>query len=378
MKHLFVSVGEASGDAHAAAVVERIRKRHPEIRIEGIAGPRLADAGCEAIARMEELNVMGLSDVVRALPRIRRLEQRLLAHLKAHRPEAALLVDFPGFHMRLGRKLRALGVPVLQYIAPKLWAWGGWRVRSLRLAQDGLASILPFEPEWFRAHEIEARYVGNPTAYACREGWSRERFLKRIEEQGLGGHRVLGLLPGSRPQEIRQHVPLLAQLLDAMRAKGRDVDAVVPVAPGVAREALRPLEVRGALLLPRTEPGFALRADAAVAVSGTATLELALWDVPTVLVYRTTPVTAFIGRRLLNVHCVGLANLLLGDRMVMPELLQEEANVEAILRHLIPLLEGGAEARRQREAFAGLRDRLGGTDPAVGVAEMLESLARPA
>jgi len=378
MRRLFVSVGEASGDAHAAALLREIRRRHPETEVVGIVGPRLAEAGCEAVARMEELNVMGLSDVVRALPGILDVQGRVLARLRRERPEAALLVDFPGFHMRLGRRIRSMGIPVLQYIAPKLWAWGAWRARALRASQDALASILPFESEWFAGRGIEARYVGNPTAFACRRSWNRSRFLERLRERGLAGSRVLGLLPGSRPQEVRRHVPLLAHLLDALRAGGHEVEAIVPVASGVDREALRPLEVRGACLMPRDEPGFALRADAAVAVSGTATLELALWDVPTVLVYRTTRTTAAIGRRLLRVRCVGLANLLLGDRMVMPELLQEEATVDAILRRLLPLLERDAEAERQREAFAELRGILGERDPARGVAGMLASLVRSA
>ncbi len=374
---IFISAGEASGDRHAAEVVRALRARWPEAEIAGIAGPAMRDAGCEAWIGMDQLNVMGLNDVVRALPRIRQVRREVLARCAEWRPDLAVLVDFSGFHTRLGRDLRRAGAPVLRYIAPKLWAWGAWRARRVAASQDAMACILPFEPAWFGARGIAAEYVGNPSARDCADGWDRAAFLRHagLAEEGP----VLALLPGSRPQELREHVPLFAAMLDRLPADaGRRVQLAVPVAPGVARDALKPLTDRGARLIDRSLPGYALRADAALAVSGTATLELALWDVPTVLVYRTSRLTAWLGRRLLNVNCIGLANIVLDDRRVMPELWQEEATPERMLAELRPLLEGGEAARRQREAFAELRRRFGEGDPAEGVARMAARLTAEA
>ena len=141
---VFISAGEASGDLHAAGVIRTLLEHAPETDISGIAGPAMRQAGCQPVADMNELNVMGVVDVLKSLPRIRDVHRRVLAHVAETAPDVVILVDFPGFHINLGRRLRRMGIPVIQYIAPKLWAWGGWRAKKLRQSQDALASILPF------------------------------------------------------------------------------------------------------------------------------------------------------------------------------------------------------------------------------------------
>jgi len=321
---------------------------------------------------MSDLNVMGLSDVISALPRIRRIEASILAWCAANHPDAAILVDFSSFHMRLGRKLRSMGIPVLHYIAPKLWAWGAWRVRKLHHSQDALASILPFEPEWFAGHGIDATYVGNPSATACRDGWSKEELRHRLGVES--DQPLLAVLPGSRKQELRLHVPLLAEAIDHLRILHPMLAVVVPVASGVDRDALEPLWQAGALAIDRSEHDYALRADAAIAVSGTATLELALWDVPTVLVYKSSPFTMFVGLKLLRLNCVGLANIILDDQAVMPELIQQDSTLERIINEISPLLQGADAAHEQRRKFVELRRRLGEHNPEQGVLDLLARL----
>ncbi len=363
---VFISAGEPSGDMHAAAVARAISAMRQDARITGVAGPALKAAGCEPVADMGELNVMGLTDVLRALPRIRRVRARVLEHVRDERPDVAVLVDFPGFHMDVGTRLRRMGVPVLQYIAPKLWAWGAWRARRLKRAQDALACILPFEPAWFAARGVAARYVGNPSAAACAGGWSRSELARQTGLVGPGP--LLALLPGSRASEIARHAPLLAECLRRIREQRPDVRAVVPRAPGADASMLAPLAEAGARFVDRMSEGFALRADAAIAVSGTATLELALWDVPSVLIYRASPLTVRAGRLLVRTPYIGLANILL-EEAAMPELIQEEASVERIVAETLPLLAGEEAARSQRQRFARLRDLLGEADPANAVAE---------
>lgn len=360
---------------HAGEVVAELCSRFPSLPIYGVAGPRMMAAGCVPLHQIHELNVMGLAEVLGSLARIRRIEQSLLDWCLREKPDVAILVDFSSFHMRLGRKLRRLGIPVVHFIAPKLWAWGAWRVRKLRHSQDALACILPFEPEWFSDRGIQARYVGNPSAAACVNGWSREQFRQQL---GIGeGQRVLALLPGSRPQELRTHIPVLREvLLQLQLERGAETVCVVPVAPGVSMASLEPLWQAGAVPLDRNAPGYALRADAAVAVSGTATLELALWDVPTVLIYQTSALTVFLARMLVHLKCVGLANIILDDRPVMPELIQQECCVEKILQHLVPLLKQDLQASQQRQAFVELRRRLGVHHVAANVADMVESLLK--
>ena len=373
MTDIFISAGETSGDFHAATVVTELRLRFPDANISGVAGSQMIEQGCTPLHHMHELNVMGIGDVLRSLSRIRKVEKSILSWCEEHRPQAAVLVDFSSFHMRLGRKLRAMGIPVIHFIAPKLWAWGAWRVRKLRRSQDKLASILPFEQEWFSEHAIDATYVGNPSAIACEHGWTASELKQRLglsEEQ-----RLLALLPGSRPQELKSHVPILAEALAIVRTEFPDIACVVPVAPGVNMEQLELLWEQGAKPLSRDESDYALRADAAVAVSGTATLELALWNVPTVLIYHTSSrLMVFLARRLVKLNCAGLANIILGDRPVMPELIQENCTLENILSELLPLLRNSEAADKQRSEFIRLREILGHKKPAVGVVDMVESL----
>jgi lipid-A-disaccharide synthase len=372
MKQLFISAGETSGDIHAATVVAEIRQRFPDMQIHGLAGTQMKKAGCHILCDMHELNVMGLTDVFRALPRIRRIEKSVLSWCKEHQPEVAVLVDFSSFHMRLGRKLRAMGIPVLHFIAPKLWAWGAWRVSRLKKSQDMLACILPFEPGWFSEHGIKATYVGNPSVSACAKGWSSIELKQHLSIENESP--LLALLPGSRSQELKMHVPILADACKQIREIMPETVCVVPVAPGITKDALAALWDAGAMPLPRTETDFALRADAAVAVSGTATLELALWNVPSVLIYRASPVMIFIARRLVRLNCAGLANIILGDRPVMPELIQEDCTADNIVDNILPLLRNEEPARLQRQQFAVLRKVLGEKNAAAGVADMIAGL----
>ncbi|MDX8392048.1 MAG: lipid-A-disaccharide synthase [Mariprofundaceae bacterium] len=369
---VLVSAGETSGDMHAGAFIQKLRQIVPDAQISGISGPAMHDAGCESLVDMNELNVMGVVDVLQSLPRIRQVRKKILQWAEKERPDVAILVDFPGFHINIGRKLRQMGIPVIQYIAPKLWAWGAWRAGKLRHSQDALASILPFEPAWFAQRGIVAQYVGNPSAAASQTDWSRSEFMAH---SGLHSDaKTLAILPGSRPSELAHHIPLLAAAWARIHHLKPDVQAVVPLAPGVDETLLQPLIDQGVHLIPRMQDGFRLYADAAVAVSGTATLELALWDVPTVLVYRTAPLTAFMARRVIRIPYIGLANLLL-DQRAMPELIQQQATEEGIVDEILKLLDDEVGIATQKRHFARLRQILGENDPAERVANMAIALA---
>jgi len=369
----FISAGETSGDIHATTVVHELQQRFPNAVISGIAGTQMQKQGCVPIHQTHELNVMGISDVLRSLWRIRHIEKSILSHCTQHQPNVAILVDFSSFHMRLGRKLKHLGIPVVHFIAPKLWAWGSWRVAKLKKSQDQLACILPFEAKWFKEHGLKhAEYIGNPSAIACQQGWSAAALKQQL---GIESHQpVLALLPGSRPQEIKMHAPILAEALEQLKQHIPNLACVVPLAPGVDRSALQMLWQQGAKPVERIHDHYAMRVDAAVAVSGTATLELALWNTPTVLIYKASPMMAFLARRLIKSHCVGLANIILGDKPVMPELIQEHCCIDNIIAQLLPLIRNEDAARYQRSEFKKLRSILGQQNPACGVVDKVESL----
>lgn len=373
MKRCFISAGETSGDMHAAAVVAELLARYPDAEISGVAGEVMQQNGCRALHHMHELNVMGITDVVRSLGRIRRVEASVLKWCATQRPDVAILVDFSSFHMRLGRKIRRMGIPVIHFIAPKLWAWGSWRVRKLKHSQDRLACILPFEPAWFFERGIDsASYVGNPSTVGCQRGWSKVELRKQLRIDS--DNPLLAVLPGSRPQELRNHLPVLADSLQRLKQEIPDLRCVVPVAPGVDRAVLEPLWQLGAIAIDRNQDGYALRADVAIAVSGTATLELALWDTPTVLIYRASPLMVMLAHMLVQVRCAGLANIILGDQPVMPELIQDQCTVTNIVTKTVQLLNNEEVSGEQRAQFKALRKLLGDGNPASGVVDMVASL----
>jgi len=363
-----MSVGEASGDMHAAGVIRALKKQYKDVSVSAIAGPAMREAGCDVLCPMESLNVMGIGDVIKAFPRIRRIGKDICEWAEAARPDVAILVDFAGFNMRLGEKLRKLGIPVLYYIAPKLWAWGHWRVKRLQRAQDRLACILPFEEKWFANKGIEANYMGNPSALACQTGWSQLQLRQHL---GIKSETpLLALLPGSRRSELAIHAGLLAEAYLKIKEQLPELKAVTTRAPGVSDLQLKPLLDVGVQVLDRLDPDYALRADAAIAVSGTATLELALWNVPTVLVYKSSAFTIWLGRKLVGTRCAGLANILLDDKPVMPELIQEQLTLDAMLKETLPLLKKEHAALQQQSAFDVLRQRLGDKNPSESVAHM--------
>jgi len=368
-----MSVGEASGDMHAAAIIIAFKQQYKNVTVAAIAGPAMREAGCEVVCPMESLNVMGVGDVIKALPRIRHIGKEVCDWAKHSRPDVAILVDFAGFNLRLGEKLRKLGIPVLYYIAPKLWAWGHWRVKRLQRAQDCLACILPFEPEWFAGKGIDACYVGNPSALACQNGWTQQQLKQQL---GLTIETpLLALLPGSRRSELAIHAGLLAEAYVRIREQMPELKAVTTRAPGVTDQQLKPLLDVGVQVLDRLQPDYALRADVAIAVSGTATLELALWNVPTVLVYKSSALTIWLARKLVGTKCAGLANILLDDKPVMPELIQKQATLEALLVEVLPLLKQEEDAVQQQSFFDVLRQRLGNKNPSESVAQMAIHLA---
>ncbi|MDX8398045.1 MAG: lipid-A-disaccharide synthase [Mariprofundaceae bacterium] len=370
--HFFISAGEASGDMHAAAIMRALKLQTVESSITAIAGPAMRSVGCDVLEPMESLNVMGIGDVLKALPRIKRVGKKVCDWAESERPDVAILVDFPGFNMRLGEKLRQLGIPVLYYIAPKLWAWGSWRVKRLKRAQDCLACILPFEPAWFLERGVQATYVGNPSAQACRAGWSEQEFRQALMVDS--DQLILALLPGSRKSELLNHTQLLADTFIHLKNKYPQLVGVTARAPGVSDDQLTPLLDVGVKVIERLDENYALRVDAAIAVSGTATLELALWNTPTVLVYKGSALTIWLARKLVGTRCAGLANILLDDQFVMPELIQEQATVEKLLAEVSPLLEKQPAARMQQASFEELRQRLGQQDPSFAVAKLALSM----
>jgi lipid-A-disaccharide synthase len=357
-EELLVVAVEASADLHGAAVLRELRSLRPDVRPFGAAGPLLRGEGCEALVRAEDLSVMGITEVLPALPRILRALQTLTRAAKGRKPRAALLIDSPDFNLRLARRLRRLGVRVAYFIGPSVWAWRTYRVRQIARDVARMLVILPFEAEFYARHGVRAVYVGNPLT----DGWSSKSSdspqLRAPARQSLGldpDRPALALLPGSRRQEVRRIWPPMIAAARALRTRAPELQLVVPVAPTVRREWL-------ATDLPVTfiegrAPEVLAAADVAIVASGTATLEAALASVPMVVVYRLSWLSWFVGRLLVRVPFISLVNLLAG-RKVVPELLQRECTGDRIADRAQALLTSAEEREAQLAGMRQVRDRL--------------------
>jgi lipid-A-disaccharide synthase len=359
---IYFSAGEPSGDAHAAAVAAALRRRLPDAALEAFGGPALAAAGVTMVDRMEDYSVVGFVEAIGAIPAHYRLLHRTMDAVTAGRYDLVILVDYPGYPLRLAERVAARGVPVLYYVAPQLWAWGASRVRRLRAVRR-VAVILPFEEEFFRSHGIAATFVGHPLL-------DRPPPPPRAVAQrtlGLDPDRpVLGLFPGSRGIEVRRLWPAF-RAAAALVARARpDLQVIAAGTPRGAYPDPGPVAVH------HGDPGLVFAAaDAGICKSGTTTLEAALADVPMVIAYRLNALSYLIARRISTVEWAGLVNLVAGEE-IAPELLQHRATPAALAAAVTPLLDPDHPVtRRQRDGLALVRERLG----APGAAERVAGLA---
>jgi lipid-A-disaccharide synthase len=349
-----VVAGEVSGDIHAGNMLANLRQLRPGIRPFGVGGENLAEAGLDRIATSEELAHMGLIEVVRELPRIRGIMNRLVREAAERRPGVAVLVDSPDFNLRLAARLSKLSIPVVLYVSPQLWAWRRGRVRTVKKLAREVLCILPFEVGFYRDHGVGARYVGHPLV----DDMMGAEIPSPDEAPANDGS--LALLPGSRAMEVRSLLPVMLEALERLHHDEIRRAALIE-APGVSSVVSEILDRHPPDPRLRRIGGADRRAvhgSSAVAwtASGTATLECALLDVPMIVGYRLHPVSALLAKLLVRVPHVALVNLI-AEQRAAPELLQREWNPDRLVAATRRLL--ASDGTRQREALAIVRRRLG-------------------
>lgn len=368
---ILLSAGEASGDLHGASLARVLCRRWPGARLYGLGGPQMREAGVELLAHTDELAVMGFAEVLKHLPYFVKLMRRVQASLERRRPDLVVPIDYPGFNLRLARRARARGIPVLYYIAPQVWAWHRSRIHGLARATDRLAVILPFEEDLFRRAGANVRFVGHPLLDLPAPGRTRADFLAAF---GLDPDRpVLALMPGSRGQEVARHLELFEAAAERLTAVRPEVQPVIAAGGSVRPDAYRLARY------PRVSEAWELlhHAAAALVKSGTGTLQAALAGTPLAVAYRMHPATYALARRLVRVPHIALANLVVGER-IAEELVQEAATPAALAGALLPLLPGGSGRERTLAALGQVRARLappaGGGSVAGRVADLAAEL----
>ncbi|BCO08360.1 hypothetical protein GF1_07360 [Desulfolithobacter dissulfuricans] len=366
-----IVTGEASGDMHGARLVEAMRQRRPELSFCGMGGEALERAGVEMLYDAARISVVGLTEIMSHLGDILRARRTLIRAMETRHPALLILIDFPDFNLMLAARARKLGIPIFYYISPQVWAWRSGRVRKIGRLADRIGVILPFEKEFYARRGVEVDFVGHPLVDNVHPSMERSGFLA---DQGIEESRkIVGLLPGSRYREIDSLLPdflAAARMLDH-----RNITFLLPRAPTISRQLLEECGVsryQGELdirIIEENRYDLMAACDAAIAASGTVTLELAILGVPTVTCYRLSPRTYQLGRLLIKLDHFSLVNLI-GGREIIPELLQDQVTPENIAREIKPLLE---DTPRRRTMLAGLtevRDRLGSPGASERAAEI--------
>lgn len=376
---LFISAGEASGEQYGALLVEALKRQFAErgetAQFYGMGGPRMEAAGLERVVRAEDVAVMGLTEVVRHLPRIYGEFRKLKRAIRERKPDVAVLIDFPEIHFRLAKQLHAMGVPVIYFVSPQLWAWKKRRIKLVQKYVKRMLVIFPFEERFYRERGVDAEFVGHPLAELPMPTIPREQFAA---QNGLDARKVwIGLLPGSRISEIIRN---LRGMVEAAALLGGKYEYLIPLAPTLTERQISFIQYElGDNMLPENPPRFSfvrdaraalLHARASVVASGTATVEAALMGNPFVVVYRVSPLTYALAKRMVKVPHVAMANLIAGKRVV-PELIQQDFTAANIVQQLEPLLPDGPARESMQRELAGVRAALAGErgrDPGAGMA----------
>jgi lipid-A-disaccharide synthase len=354
-----VSCGEASGDLYAGALTSELRRRAPATRVIGFGGPRLEAAGAELAGDYRGIAVTGITEVLKVLPRTYRMYRRLVALAARERPDVLVAIDFPDFNFRLAAAVRRLGIPVVYYVSPQLWAWRPGRIHTLKALADRVLVIFPFEVEMYERAGVPVEFVGHPLIDLIDIRQSRDVLLR---EAGLDpAAPTLSLLPGSRPNEVAAILPTMAKALPLIRLRVPALQVLVARAPGLPDDLFEPLRAaadRLAVLEGHTDDVLAA-SDLVITASGTATVQTALHEKPMIIVYRLSPLTYRLGKPFVKVDTYGMANLIAGRRVV-PELIQDDFTPARVADEAIAVLTDPVRAAQIRADLRDVRARLGG------------------
>ncbi len=369
-----IVAGEASGDLHGANLIKSVNGLSTDMKFFGIGGQRMAGAGCEILIPAEKLAVMGVVEVLGRFRVIWQSFQRLKGELTgSQKPDALVLIDFPDFNLRLARQAKRAGVPVLYYVSPKVWAWRKGRVKKIAEVVDSLAAIFPFEPVLYDGLDILVKYVGHPLLDEFAADGNPVDLRQNL--QIPKAKRVVGLFPGSRQNEVRYMLETLVESAQLIHASMPHAHFVVPIANSLSKDEIQsrfPHDLPVSFVETNNTSIYdvASNCDTILTVSGTVTLQIALAGTPMAILYKASPLTYEIGKRLVRIDHFGLPNIVAGQRIV-PEFLQEMANPQALASEALNVLNDVNYADAMKEDLRMVQEKLGDPGCSTRVAEML-------
>jgi lipid-A-disaccharide synthase len=357
-KDIFLIIaGEPSGDRHAALLVEQLKSHYSSLEVYGIGGEEMATAGVSLLYRMEQLAFLGLAEIFRHLPFIRKVQNSLLNWIKSEEPRAVILVDYPGFNLRFARMVNKLGIPVIYYICPQLWAWGQHRVKKIKKYVDLLLVIFKFEENFYARFGITARFVGHPLVEEISANNNRATFCKQHSLDS--DKQILALLPGSRLNEVKKILPELVKVAE-MNQEEQDFQWVVGKTDSLPIEIYQEIikKNRFIKIVERDTHSLMKHAHLAMVASGTATLETGFLETPMIVLYKVASFTYLIGKNLVKIGNISLVNIVL-QQNVVPELIQNQVRARQIDLELKKYLDAPEYYKKVKQELKAIKDILG-------------------
>ncbi len=357
-KRIFISAGESSGDFHAAGLVREMLKLNPDLEIVGLGGDNLSELEVKLLYHTRDLAAMGFWEVIKRIGFFMKVKNDCIRKIREAKPDLVMLVDYPGFNLRLARDAYRMGIPVVYFILPQVWAWKPNRIEILNKYCSMLISILPFEKEFFARYNTEIEYVGHPFTDIIPEEVDTIEVKKRLKMDE--SDKLVCILPGSREQEIEINLPPMIKALAILKQKFENLKGVIIKAENLeiylySKKIGR--EVDHIEIMQSEKYSHIKAADAVMVASGTATLETAICGTPGVVVYKTSPLTYFLARRLVKIDSIALANIVAGER-VFPELIQKDADPERIANEIDKILSDKNHYNDIRNRLSSIREKL--------------------
>lgn len=357
-KSVLIIAGEVSGDMHGANLIKEMKKTAPDLEFWGTGGELMKHEGAELLYHINQMSLIGLTEVIKHIPFVYKVLDRITQFAEERKPQIVILIDYPGFNIRLGRRLKKINRKIFYYISPQVWAWGKRRIKKIAGITDKMAVILPFEEKIYKEAGIDAVFVGHPLLDTVYTSVTKDEF---IADTGLSPDKLtVGLLPGSRVPEVENLLPEMLESLRKVAEKLADVQGIVSMSPMIDKSVYDKITAGYPLvpLIPEYNYPIMRHSDILIIASGTATLEAAIFGTPMIITYRVSPVTYLFAKLLVKVRYIGLANIIAG-KQIIPELLQKKSSAANVGEELENMLTRPVIRETMRTELQEVKEKLG-------------------
>lgn len=353
---ILIVAGEVSGDIQGAKLVVELKELSPGIKITGIGGDNMKSAGVDLLHHVREMSFLGFSEIIKHLPFIRRVLNELTHWIEMNRPSAVVLIDYPGFNLKLARRAKKLGCKVIYYISPQIWAWGKSRIKKIARFVDLMIVVFPFEEKLYKDYGINVEFVGHPMLEGLDNTSTKGEFFEKhkLDERKT----LIGLLPGSRLQEVEKLYPTMLEAVEKMRSNSTELQSVTSLSPALDKEIYSSIE-QGKYAVHSTDTHDVMKhSDLLIVASGSATLESAFFGTPLIVVYRLSPISWFLGNLLVNIKSIGLVNIVAGEN-IAPEILQSDLTADRLAEEALSIITNDKISSAMSDKLSGIKKLLG-------------------